>query len=392
MHLLFSERLLSRIEKAVPWAAALLLLADIYILLNWQQNALVAGSNVSQFLASFLAAVGCLVPIVRYRAFTREFWVLLQIAFVIWTIAQVFWTLGEYEGSQWYGGFGWTDLVFFFSFSPFALMLLLTDTEESGKVNWQRALDVLQVGMVIFCAYLYVFYVPQHLVRMGSGIDRKMESFFAFRNIIIAVALWVRAVLTRSKLERSLFTTAGFFVSFYAVCTRAPNYLRLHNQISTGEFINVLWAVPFLVAAVMAVKWRPTVGEASVGTPKTGVRTLLALHATPALIPLLVIFIAAQIAADAEHQVLAVSVILGSFLIYSLRLAVTQYSQQLAAEALQMAEARFRHVFSKNPLPMWVWDRATFMFLEVNNAAVEKYGYTREEFLASDILKIQTPE
>ena len=43
-------------------------------------------------------------------------------------------------------------------------------------------------------------------------------------------------------------------------------------------------------------------------------------------------------------------------------------------------ESSFRFLFEDNPLPMWVWDHATFRFLAVNKAAVEKYGYSHEQF------------
>jgi PAS domain S-box-containing protein len=41
---------------------------------------------------------------------------------------------------------------------------------------------------------------------------------------------------------------------------------------------------------------------------------------------------------------------------------------------------------------MWVFDRETFSFLDVNEAAVQQYGYSRQEFLAMKILDIRPPE
>jgi PAS domain S-box-containing protein len=38
-------------------------------------------------------------------------------------------------------------------------------------------------------------------------------------------------------------------------------------------------------------------------------------------------------------------------------------------------------VFERNPLPMWVCDEETLAFLAVNEAAILRYGYSREEFL-----------
>jgi PAS domain S-box-containing protein len=58
------------------------------------------------------------------------------------------------------------------------------------------------------------------------------------------------------------------------------------------------------------------------------------------------------------------------------------------ARALE-AERRFRFLFTSNPLPMWVYDLASLRFLEVNEAAIDKYGYSREEFLAMSIRDIR---
>ncbi len=49
----------------------------------------------------------------------------------------------------------------------------------------------------------------------------------------------------------------------------------------------------------------------------------------------------------------------------------------------------FRLLFENNPLPMWVYDLETLRFLEVNEAAVKSYGYSREEFLQMKVTDIR---
>src|SRR5205807_4475766 len=56
------------------------------------------------------------------------------------------------------------------------------------------------------------------------------------------------------------------------------------------------------------------------------------------------------------------------------------------------SEHRYRVLFDDNPLPMWVCDRATLLFLDVNKAAIRIYGYSRDEFLAMTIKDIRPPE
>jgi PAS domain S-box-containing protein len=53
---------------------------------------------------------------------------------------------------------------------------------------------------------------------------------------------------------------------------------------------------------------------------------------------------------------------------------------------------KFRVLFASNPLPMWVYDLETLAFLEVNDAAVAKYGYSADEFLSMRITDIRPPE
>ncbi|MGB8166794.1 MAG: PAS domain S-box protein [Chthoniobacteraceae bacterium] len=55
-------------------------------------------------------------------------------------------------------------------------------------------------------------------------------------------------------------------------------------------------------------------------------------------------------------------------------------------------EASFRLLFHQHPLPMWVVDNQTLAFLAVNDAAVNLYGYSREEFLALTMDQIADPD
>jgi PAS domain S-box-containing protein len=66
--------------------------------------------------------------------------------------------------------------------------------------------------------------------------------------------------------------------------------------------------------------------------------------------------------------------------------------RKLVEEALRQNEESFRLLFSDNPLPMWVYDTRTLRFLEVNATAVDRYGYSRAEFLGMRITEIRPKE
>jgi len=63
-----------------------------------------------------------------------------------------------------------------------------------------------------------------------------------------------------------------------------------------------------------------------------------------------------------------------------------------ARAALRRSEANFRNFFDNNPAPMLLYDRDTGEYVDVNQAAIDRYGYTRSEFLSLTIFDIRPPE
>ena len=55
--------------------------------------------------------------------------------------------------------------------------------------------------------------------------------------------------------------------------------------------------------------------------------------------------------------------------------------RHLAEEEVGRSEKQYRLLFQGNPHPMWVFDLETLKILEVNEASVQHYGYSRDEFL-----------
>ena len=60
--------------------------------------------------------------------------------------------------------------------------------------------------------------------------------------------------------------------------------------------------------------------------------------------------------------------------------------------AAQEAGERYGMLFESNPQPMWVFDADTLAFLEVNDAAVRQYGYSRDELLSMTIMELLPSE
>lgn len=63
-----------------------------------------------------------------------------------------------------------------------------------------------------------------------------------------------------------------------------------------------------------------------------------------------------------------------------------------AEEELRNTEAHYRLMFEANPVALGIYDPKTLTFMAVNDAAVEQYGYSREEFLQMTVQQIFLPE
>jgi PAS domain S-box-containing protein len=70
------------------------------------------------------------------------------------------------------------------------------------------------------------------------------------------------------------------------------------------------------------------------------------------------------------------------------------YSKErhLFFKSLFDSEKKYMDLFELNPNPLWVFDPETYEFLEANKAAVDLYGYTKEEFLNMTLKDIRPPE
>ena len=65
--------------------------------------------------------------------------------------------------------------------------------------------------------------------------------------------------------------------------------------------------------------------------------------------------------------------------------------RERAEEITRASERSYRLLFENSPLPMWIHDVETNAMLAVNDAAVARYGYTREEFLRLTAADLAVP-
>ncbi len=77
---------------------------------------------------------------------------------------------------------------------------------------------------------------------------------------------------------------------------------------------------------------------------------------------------------------------------FAMEFAEREAERKFAEESLRENEKKYRLMFANNPQPMFIYDLETLAFLEMNNAAIHHYGYTREEFLSMTLKNIRPKE
>jgi two-component system, NarL family, sensor histidine kinase UhpB len=66
--------------------------------------------------------------------------------------------------------------------------------------------------------------------------------------------------------------------------------------------------------------------------------------------------------------------------------------RKMNEEAIRASEKKYKLLFQSNPMPMWMLDRETLQILDVNEAAINHYGYSKEEFLNLDATQLRPEE
>jgi len=72
---------------------------------------------------------------------------------------------------------------------------------------------------------------------------------------------------------------------------------------------------------------------------------------------------------------------------------VTRYALERAKSnrSLLESEQRYRALFEAHPLPLWLYEPGSLRIVDVNPAAVEKYGWSREELLGMTLRELRDP-
>jgi len=209
--------------------------------------------------------------------------------------------------------------------APIVMILFLPETDQSGRQRSQIFLDQFQVAIVVGLGYTTFFYLPLQRMVTWDALVRNL-TISNLLSLFLLVAVFVRLQFARTPRSRNILQRLGAFVLSCAAVTFVGNWIDLHSYVSASAWFDLGWALPYVVAGLVALTWTPEPDPQSASEP-TNFRSFLGTN----LVLVAVLFGMNLMLDDwkrAHGAMLTDAAVAALLLAFTFRLALTQYAQQ----------------------------------------------------------------
>lgn len=339
-------------------------------------------ANTLQIFCAALAVLSCLAAIGRGTGFTRPFWLLIALSFVVWIAADLGWMYYESylqvppprDSSCHF----LMDCRWFF----LAIALLLDQNEDSPPYYFELAslLDTLQLFIIFVLIYVGWYQVPSlHESRTLSML--RSDQIELTENLAVLTLAVLQVIRARNPELRRLYW--GFLICFVpltvGICITDYRELRLSREVPTGTWLDLWWTAPFLFAAWWAAGWEHTSDLFNTRRTEQRFVGMLFENTIYAVGPLIVLLQVAHL--GPEWRDISFSLLGLSILGFGVRLALSKSREADAMRqirrtslALVESEARFRTLLEDAPLAVRISRDAKILW--VNRAYLNSFRYS----------------
>lgn len=341
-------------------------------------------SDLAQTAIVLWAAICTFRVALRSSGYLRQLWMLLGLALSMATAAQGMETYFR-NVSRMPTVVPWpSDILFLLWVVPTVMMFLPRPAEKSGWIRWQQVLDLLQAAVVGLTVYLYFFYTASRWEGEGSQMVWRILQLQTMRDGALGAAFSIWAARISEPALRAFFGRMSLFFAL-ASLSELAYFFSPRQTWGNADWNDIAWSVPYLFVVVVAVSWKRGEELVPAAVPRRPYGAAFS-HLLPVSIPLLVLLIGRRIAA--EQITLAWLAIAASFVIFAVRLILTNENQRRIADdllrtqkELLRSESMFSTAFRLSPDPVGISTVPDGRFLEVNDSFCSFTGHTREETL-----------
>jgi PAS domain S-box-containing protein len=268
----------------------------------------------------------------RARGLSRPFWLIVGTGIAMWGLANLGWMYYEVVLHNEPPTTSAVRFLFGLEGVLIAMALFLDQDKDSPRIDAESALDFIQIGIVFFFIYLEYYYLPAHRLDDYSAFLREMRVENA-EDALLTVLAAFQALRARKQQTRKLYGGLALYLLFLTVCAALAQYLQSIKPAPTGTLRDLLWTLPFLVAAMWAAQWQPGPTEES-GSQlrRKTLGELMLTNATFALAPLIILWQVSQL--QAEWRLVRFSLLGVSIVCYAARLGISQYREAKSANVV----------------------------------------------------------
>ena len=274
-----------------------------------------------QIAAAFTAAAYCGAVARRWQHVARVFWIFFATAFAAYGISAIEWAYYE----SWLHApvpiSSVSQFLYLCYDAPLVMVLLLRRRGRSSGLSWARALDYIQILLILFLSY-YNFLYLRELPR-GSHQLVLLEQYVSNTlNFLLAGVFVARSFWASSPLIRQLCRRMSAYMVFYAVAAAVADYAIAAAHATSGSWTSLAWTAPFALASSLAAGFRTELDAEPPESTFPVTRPVVWQQLSLAILPITIWILALQ--AGEQGKDVAYGSVFLSLVCYGSRLALTQ--------------------------------------------------------------------
>ncbi len=287
-----------------------------------------SGMAISELvvICQHFLAIGCAGMAVRRGKGTAAlFWLLFAVIDIVLVIPAVIQLCGTLLGHSLISDATWRALYTLYG-APVLMMLILPDRDQPGRARLELFLDFLQLFVAVGLAFSTLFYLPLQQMLPADAFEHNL-GVSNLESLFLLTAVFIRGKFARLPAARDRIRRLGLFLLTCGLVTFIGNWIDQHHYVAVDAWWDLGWDIPIVMAGMVAITWQPS-PEPDV-TPDAP--RLFGLVAKSIGLVAVLSFVHLMIDRWKEaHGQLLTTCAIGIFLFaFSLRLALTQYHQQL---------------------------------------------------------------